>query len=388
MKNQIISYSLNRGFSVKPLPDMDSPNTVVLVFGSPEFETHTSLWEELRRAYPRSHILGCSTSGEIFGPSIMDHSLVISVTKLERGMFRVAYAEIESAGQSYQAGMELARQLADPELRGVFVLSDGLKVNGSEFAKGMNRILPPGVGVSGGLAGDGYRFEKTWILKEGRPVSGCIASLGFYGSALTIGHGSQGGWDIFGPERLVTRSQGNVLFELDGKPALDLYKEYLGHRAADLPSSALLFPLSILSDGEEAKSLVRTILAIDETEKSLTFAGDIPQGAQVQLMRANFERLIEGAAESAALTSKDWTGVSKSPDAGPMLAIAISCVGRRLVLGQRAEEETEATLSVLPEGTQQIGFYSYGELSPAATKASCELHNQTMTFTTLSETVI
>jgi hypothetical protein len=199
-----------------------------------------------------------------------------------------------------------------------------------------------------------------------------------YGDHVVLGHGSKGGWDIFGPERIVTRSLGNVLFEIEGQPALDLFRRYLGDLATGLPANALLFPLSLRRGRGEAARLVRTILSIDDAAGSMTFAGDIPQGSLVQFMRANFDRLVDGAMEAAKVAKKMQEHV------GPSLAIAISCVGRRLVLADRAEEEVEAVAEVLRENTHVIGFYSYGELSPFAT-GRCELHNQTMTLTTLSE---
>jgi hypothetical protein len=337
---------------------------------------------KLRAAYPDSLFMGCSSAGEILGKEISDHTLAVAVVRLESGTVKALFASIADSGESFQVGERLARDLPMDGLRGVFLLSDGLNVNGSELAAGINHGLPAGVKVSGGLAGDGSRFEKTWVLRNGLPASGTVAALGWYGKALHIGHGSRGGWDIFGPERLVTKSKGNVLYELDGKPALALYKEYLGERADDLPGSALLFPLSLHHPDAGPQSVVRTILGIGESDHSLTFAGDIPQGSSVRLMRANFERLINGASESATMATRTC---SCGPGSGPFLALAISCVGRRLVLGQRAEEETEATLAALPAGASQIGFYSYGELSPTSPRGTCELHNQTMTFTTVSE---
>jgi hypothetical protein len=351
------TYQASAGFSVDPLPQLDSPNTVVFIFGSPEFIESRVPLNALRDGYPSSLLVGCSTAGEILGKDIYDECLVISVMKLGKGRAKLAYAPIASPGDSRQAGAKLAMELKAPDLKGVFILSDGLQVNGTELALGINSHLPPAVKVSGGLAGDGSRFQKTWVLKNGIPISGTVSALGLYGNSLRIGHGSRGGWDIFGPERLVTRSHGNILYELDGKPALALYKEYLGERAAELPSSALLFPLSLRADNGSLKSLVRTVLGVDEAAQSMT-----------------------------AMTSAGWPGVE--PNAAenlPMLAIAISCVGRRLVLGQRAEDEAEAALNSLPPGTRQIGFYSYGELSPTAPDASCELHNQTMTYTTILE---
>jgi hypothetical protein len=358
---------------------MDSDTTLLLVFGSAkEIEGNVPL-QELFTAYPRAHVLGCSTAGEILDSTISDDSLAVAICRFDRTSLRSVAVPIENAQDSFSAGERIAKDLAAADLRGVLVLSDGTHVNGSELVRGLNSILPARVVTTGGLAGDGDRFQKTWVIHRRNAVSRHISAVGFYGDHVVIGHGSKGGWDIFGPERLVTRSLGNVLFEIDGQPALDLYKKYLGDLATGLPANALLFPLSLRrGSGEEAR-LVRTILAIDEKAGSMTFAGDIPQGSLVQFMRANFDRLVDGAMEAAQLAKTHQKHV------GPTLAIAISCVGRRLVLADRAEDEVEAVAEVLPENTHVVGFYSYGELSPYAS-GRCELHNQTMTLTTLSET--
>ncbi|MGH7149344.1 MAG: FIST signal transduction protein, partial [Planctomycetota bacterium] len=270
------------------------------------------------------------------------------------------------------------RRLLRPDLRGVFLLSDGLRVNGSELVRGANSVLPEPVPVTGGLAGDRVRFRRTWVLEGGEPQDGSLCGVGFYGERIEIGHGSKGGWDRFGPERLVTRSEGNVLFELDGRPALELYKAYLGERASGLPATALLFPLALRENATQGKSLVRTILAVDEGARSLTFAGDVPQGSLAQLMHANFDRLVDGAEGAASMTRR------RCESGRPTLAIAISCVGRRLVLGERTEEELEAVGEALPPDARVVGFYSYGEISPFASGRS-DLHNQTMTLTTFQE---
>ena len=209
-----------------------------------------------------------------------------------------------------------------------------------------------------------------------------MIGVGFYGSALKVGYGSLGGWDPFGLERTITRSKDNVLYELDGQPALKLYKEYLGEeQAKGLPGTGLLFPLRLRmkSGGKEAE-VVRTILAVDEKEQSMTFAGDMPEGTQVSLMKANFDRLVDGAAGAASM-SVESLGSNKA-----QLAILISCIGRKLVLKERVEEEIEAVRGVIGNEAAIIGFYSYGELCPvAATEKQCELHNQTMTITTFRE---
>lgn len=378
MEVHTFGYDRKKHWSVKNRPRIDSSRTLVLLFGSSSFLDSADPLRELIDDYPRSTVIGCSTAGEILGTQIFDDGLSSAVVRFDHTDLRIASAPAEAPDDSFKAGRHLALELHEPGLKGILVLSDGLRVNGSELVRGINSAVSASVVVTGGLAGDGDRFRRTWVLQDRRPQTGFVTAVGFYGDRIRIGHGSKGGWDRFGPERRVTRSKGNVLFELDGRPALQLYKEYLGDRAGGLPATGLLFPLALRAGEADPKSLVRTILAVDEREQSLTFAGDIPEGSLAQLMKANFDRLVQGASEAASATQLSATDGSRT------LAVAISCVGRRLVLGGRTEEEIEATLDVLPAGTQQVGFYSYGELSPYAT-GTCDLHNQTMTLTTLSE---
>lgn len=380
MQLETLVYSAASGWSAKSFPQLDSERTLVLVFGAPRFASDTGPLEELRAAFPRSCVLGCSTAGEIHGAEVADDSLSVAIARFDSSDLQLHTSRVASADASFDAGRDLASSLTDEDLRAILVLSDGLSVNGSELVRGVNSVVPASVIVTGGLAGDGARFQETWVLGEGRPQSGLVSAVGLYGERLRVGHGSRGGWDMFGPERRVTRSRGNVLYELDDKPALDLYRNYLGDRADGLPASALLFPLALRETSGAKKVLVRTILAVDEKERSMTFAGDVPQGHLAQLMRANFDRLIQGASDAAERTE----AAHKPSSLSDVLSIAISCVGRRLILGDRAEEELEATLERLPSQAQQVGFYSYGEISPYAT-GHCDLHNQTMTLTTIRE---
>ncbi len=359
----------------KPFPPIDSNRTLITVFGASSYANDPEPIRELTAAYPMSHIIGCSSAGEIYHETISDGSLAVAITRFDDTDLRGAVTTISSE-TSHQAGIELASRLAAPDLAAVFVLSDGLDVNGTDLVAGLNEGLP-GTVITGGLAGDGDRFEQTWTLVDDKPVPGFVTAVGFYGDRVHVGHGSQGGWDRFGPERMVTRSRDNVLYELDGEPALELYKSYLGELASGLPATGLLFPLALRAGPQDDKQLVRTILAVDESTQSLVFAGDIPEGNRAQLMQANFDRLV-GGAETAAEAALIGDG------AGPYLTLAISCVGRRLVLGERTEDELEAVAHVLLPDSHQIGFYSYGEMSPY-TEGTCDLHNQTMTLTVVAE---
>jgi hypothetical protein len=332
----------------------------------------------VRRAHPGAYICGCSTAGEVHDRSVLDDSVVVTAVQFDGTPIRTAQATISGPEESYEAGQKLASAIPHEGLVHTFVLSDGLQVNGSELVNGLVSRLPEGIAVTGGLSGDGARFAETLVCANGEVRSRQIIIIGFYGDRLRVGFGSMGGWDPFGPERRITRAKGNVLFELDGRSALDLYKEYLGRHADGLPASGLLFPLALRQDSS-TEAVVRTILAVNEADKSMTFAGDMPEGTWARLMRANFDRLVDGAA-GAASKSRDSLRAGNSE-----LAILISCVGRKLVLKQRVEEEVEGVMEVLGKQTVATGFYSYGEISPFTPQAKCALHNQTMTVTTLSE---
>lgn len=377
MKTENILYQKSDGWSVKDFPDMDSERTLIFVFGAPMYAQDHAAIEELCAKYPKSKIVGCSSAGEIYGTQVYDESLAVAICQFDKTDIKVSVCPIDDPQNSFKVGEEISKELADDNLSALLVLSDGLKVNGSTLVEGINsKINMDKVIVTGGLAGDGSDFKQTWVIKDGKPTPDHVSVIGFYGDSIEVGHASKGGWDIFGPERKVTKSEGNVLYELDGRPALELYKEYLGDKAKELPASGLLFPLLVRSTPKDDKGLVRTILAIDEENQTMTFAGDIEEGHFAQLMRANFDRLIEGASDAANTVTSAT---------GPVLCVSISCVGRRLVLGERTDEEVEAILDVLPEGSKQVGFYSYGELSPYVEGKPCELHNQTMTITTIKE---
>jgi hypothetical protein len=377
MDVRLLGWEPSTGWSARLPGELDGPSTLVLAFGSPPQEVAAARLAELAAALPQAQLAGCSTAGEILDRRIADGGMSVAVARFAHTTLRRAEAAVLAPADSWRAGRELAAALAGPGLRGVLVLSDGLRVNGTELLNGVKQVLAAEVVVTGGLAGDGDRFAATWVVAQGGPTAGIVSAIGLYGDRVRVGHGSRGGWDSFGVERQVTRSDGNVVYELDGEPALALYKRYLGERAAGLPATALLFPLALCTQDGEA-GLVRTVLAVDEADQSMTFAGDVPQDGRVQLMRANFDRLVEGAATAGRLAHR-----GQDPGRG-CLAVAISCVGRRLVLGERTEEEVEAVLDSLPPASSLVGFYSYGEISPSA-KGTCELHNQTMTLTTLVE---
>lgn len=351
---------------------------VVLVFGASEFILKPEIFLSLKSIYPHADIVLSSTSGEILDDNVFDDTVVATAIEFEKTSVRCVKTNTDRHATSLEAGQFLMEQLSAEDLSCVFIIADGTKINGSELVEGLNSKNRYNVPVTGGLAGDADKFEQTYTGLNDAPSQGNVVAVGFYGKNIQIGSGTLGGWDEFGHERTITMSDKNVLFEIDNKNALDLYKQYLGDYVDELPGSALLFPLSLRLHGTDDQ-MIRTVLTINEEDRSMTFAGNLPEGSKVRLMKANFDKLIE-ASSAAATNSKTGNGNSE-----PDLAILISCVGRKLILQDRTSEEVEVVKEIFGNNTTIAGFYSYGEIAPFSENASCGLHNQTMTIITFKE---
>lgn len=358
---------------------IESSANLVLYFGARRALAERTRFDELRRIFPMAHLLGCSTGGQIHNGDVVDDKITALAISFDATNVKLVSEPVAGAHASYDCGATIGRALKADDLAGIFVLSDGLNVNGSELVAGITSVVGHRVSLTGGLAGDGAEFSETLIGADEAPLSHRVAAVGFYGSAIRIGHGSAGGWDVFGPRRRITKSIGNLLIELDGDPALDLYERYLGEdEVKGLPGTALLFPLQIRNPDRPDSDIMRTVLAVDREKRTMTFAGDMPEGWIAQLMRGNFDRLSAGAADAARQAQP---GIGE----GESVAILVSCIGRRLLMGQRTSDEIEAASAALSSKTRRVGFYSYGEISPHAASGDCQLHNQTMTITTFHE---
>lgn len=350
---------------------------LVLVFGNYDKIKDETLYASLKKNYPIADIIFCSTAGEIADSRTLENSVTVTAIQFEKTPVKCISTNINKHSNSFETGKFLRSSFEDNDLKFVFVISDGMLINGSDLVAGLNNANSNGALITGGLAGDGDKFEKTITSLNELPSAGNVIAIGFYGEHIQLGHGSLGGWDEFGPEKMITKSDKNVLYEIDNKSALDLYKEYLGPFKNELPGSALLFPISI-SEKDDDKKIVRTILSIDEQNKSMTFAGNMPQGSKIRLMKANFDNLINASGIAAQNSLKTFTN--------PDLSILISCIGRKLVLQERVDEEITAAQNAFGGDVSITGFYSYGEISPYQTAdEGCELHNQTMTITAFKE---
>ena len=354
-----------------------APN-LVLVFGAVSRFTDPGCQKALHAAFPSARLIGCSTAGEIGGAQVNDDALVVTAVRMDRTPLRTTTTPLSGMDDSFAAGARIGAAVQSVDLKAILVFGPGVNINGSALVAGIADQVGD-VPITGGLAGDGGAFRQTFTLGDEGIRDDAVVAVGFYGDALQHSHGSFGGWEPFGPARKVTRCAGNVLYELDGKPALEIYRRYLGEHAANLPAAGLLFPFAMLGEDHHEMGLIRTILGVDAATGSLTLAGDIHPEGYLKLMHAGTDGLVEGAALAAA----DAAALRRIE--GESLAVLVSCVGRKLIMGDRIDEEVEAVGSVLGPQATLAGFYSYGEISPFKPEQACRLHNQTMTLTWIGE---
>ncbi|AFJ02903.1 hypothetical protein Q7C_1762 [Methylophaga frappieri] len=356
-----------------PLPNANW----VLVFGSVNRFSERNLALQLQKRYPDAQIIGCTTSGEITGDGVFDDSLHITAMHWERSQLRFIAKPVNSMAQSHALGAQIANELLAPDLKGLFVLSDGLNVNGSELVEGLQEVLP-NIPITGGLAGDAAQFTQTLMLNDGKIQDRVVIAVGIYGQDAIVTSGAQGGWKPYGPPRRITRAEKNVVFELDNKPALPLYKMYIGYYANTLPSSGLNFPFAIMDD--KNINVIRTLLSINEQDNSLTFAGNIETGATVRFLKSDHDQLVIGASDAARQILEKGVNINDKA-----LAICVSCVGRKLVMDEQVSDEVFAVQRLLGMQTAITGFYSNGEICSGEDDRHGLLHNQTMTIAYLGE---
>lgn len=381
MKVEEYHLTIHSRFDIQSSTLGESADLVLYFSGRETLENH-NIYHTLRRVYPTAIIMGSSTGGEISSDDVYNETVMCLAIDFEKTLLKSAHVRIETLQDSFDAGHTIGQKLKGDDLKSIFVLSDGLNVNGSALIKGILEGVGTNIPIMGGLAGDGASFQKTLVGMDAQPSQNVIAAVGFYGDHIRFSYGADAGGELVGPERLITKSYGNILYELDGKPALELYKSYLGKYADDLPASALLYPLMVYQKGQADASVVRTILSVDHDEQSMTFAGDMPKGSLARFMSSTKEHFKQGAT-NAALKAKS----GRQSDGQTSVGIIISCIGRKLAMGDRVVDEVDAVKEILDDGNYfQAGFFSYGEICPHNLSGISELHNETMTIATFTET--
>jgi hypothetical protein len=334
-------------------------------------------YDALRALFPKALVAGCTTNGEIYRGEVMDGGSVAAAIRFESTKVKAAFRRLEAGADARAAGRALAAELKGEGLKAVFALADAFSFNGSDLVNGLSSALPPDVVLSGGMAGDdGALGRATRAGLDCNPCDGGVVAIGFYGSALRVSNGVAGGWEPLGPSRRITRAQGQVCYELDGQPALDVYEAFVGNAGT---TARLRHPFCIKPSADSEQDVIWEVVGVDRENKGLVFIDAVPEGSWAQVMRGADENLVKGAAEAARIATADGSG-----SGADSLGLVVSCIGRKWVMGQRVGDETEAVQETT-DAAPTIGFFSYGEVAPHAKTGVCTLHHASISVTMLSE---
>jgi len=382
LKIDNLIWNLDKGWQFNKTEIENKENVAILfIFGTAKVMKENLFFNDIRNIYPNAILVGGSSAGTIYEDEIVDESHIIaSALCFKKSKVKLAIENIHDIKDSFNIGKRLVSKLSADDLKHIIVLTDSINLNGSMLVEGLNANIDSEIPISGGILGEETKtFANAYVLANKPAQTSITIAIGFYGEIESF-YGSDSGWDDFGTERVITKSTGNIVYEIDGEPALDLYKKYLGDLADKLPASGLRFPLNIWNPDNNEKPVIRTLMAVDEVKKSLTFVSDVPQGFKAKLMKTNIDGLIDGS-ERAIQQTEFIPTENKSA-----YCLAVSCIGRQLILDQLTEEELVVIDDYIGDNVELTGFYSYGEIAPFSKELkNCRFHNQTMTVTVITE---
>ncbi|MBM3272405.1 hypothetical protein FJY94_03985 [Candidatus Kaiserbacteria bacterium] len=365
------------------------PNAAI-VFAS-SFYDQKQVIDGVRSVTKDALLVGASTAGEIttVGP-LKKHSVAVMLITSDSIRFSAA-ADTTVGTDARAAGKTVAdkvKQLAGDDFRALLMFPDVLVGNGADIVRGILDSLGDHFPVMGGAAGDDFKFSKTFQYLNDQVLSGAVVGLGLSGT-FRLGVGVKHGWIPIGSPSRVTKSQGSILHELDGKPAIKLYEDYFGEEEArhlkeeTLAKLAIAYPLGMRIAGSE-EMLLRDPLSVD-AHGSITCAAEIPEGAEVQLMIGSRESAVAVAREAAQYALNQLEG------AQPKAVIIFNCIARNKLFGERAGDEIAAIQEVLGPSVPLLGFYTYGEQAPLGgevrnlERCNPAFHNETVVICVLGD---
>jgi len=378
--NQSLTFHPATGWSA-PFPPLDSARTLIVVFAKCENPAQWEPLSELIAAYPKSKIIGCSSNTVINDGSLLEDSTSVGIIRFRDAELRIAQAKIGDFDDSRTAGLLIGAELHDIDLNGVLLFSDGETSDATAIVRGLQETLPPEITIAGGLSG-GANAEVSvtpWVLIDGKICAMSACAVGLIGPTVEVVPATGGGWRQIGKDCICTQSYHRTLFELGGRRADDVYREFIHKHTGEGESFECVdYPLAIGTDGLEMQ-IVRDVVEIDDDKGALVLAGDIPENAVVRVMHSNADDILDGVDEAVErLRSKMILPKSNA------LCICISCMGRKVVMGERTAEEPRLVKEKLGSKISHAGFYAFGEIS-TTTSGSPYVHNHTITLVMIRE---
>ncbi|WP_437670236.1 FIST signal transduction protein [Sorangium sp. So ce131] len=348
--------------AVELLDRLSRAPDLVIVFAPAHVDGKAVLEGLFSRLPKDTQLAGCSTAGEINSDEVLSDSVTAMGLCSRDVEFRTF--KVEGIGaDAHEAGRALAAQVKafDPAL--LLLFPDALAVSATRLLDGLQSVLGPEFPVLGGMAADSVKYTGTFQYWNREALTNSAVAVGMKGRIELVTR-ARSGWTPMGAPRTCTRVEnGSTLLALDGRPALELYEEYLGERARDLPTVSTEFPLGLVSGiqrgvvtPDDQILVCRGVRGVDRERGAMLLGGDIPEGGQVRMMRATKEDVIKASSVAGALACDEM------PD--PTLAFFFNCAARKVVLGWRYRQDVQALFRRLGPSVPKIGFFTYGEFCP------------------------
>jgi hypothetical protein len=358
---------------------------VIMAFSSSELNQN-ELVHGINEASGKAPLIGCSDAGQITNDGPSQGGIAVMAIKSDSMKFTPGTGG-QIANGAREAGAALAKDISGKigePMKILIMLSDVLKGNGADIVRGAQDVLGQDFLIIGGAAGDDFKFKETSVYYYNQVFPSSIVGAGLSGN-FSFGIGVRHGWTPVGLPKKVTKSNGAVVEEIDGKPAVYLYEEYFGKKAEELRSEplailAITYPLGISIEGSD-ELLIRDPITVDD-KGAITCAAEIPQGSDVRLMIGNKDNAIAAAKDAAQKALDQLKG------ARPKAVIIFNCIARSKLFGRDAGEEIRAIQSILGVDVPLIGFYTYGEQAPVGGNISRPFscfHNETAVILLLGD---
>lgn len=350
---------------------------LIIVFSSVKYDQKEMLSgvREISKDIP---LIGCSTAGEITLSGVAEGSVAVMAIQSDAIDFTIGKGGDLKSGVR-EAGAQLAKNITDSakaEVNCLLMLTDVLNGNGAEVVRGIQDVLGKDALIVGGAAGDDFLFKQTFEYYNDDISSSSVVGVGLSGS-YGIGVGVRHGWMAIGAPMKATKSEGAIVKELDGRPAVSIYEDYFGKKAEELREEplaklAITYPLGMSVEGSD-ELLIRDPITVD-AEGAITCAAEIPEGSEVRLMIGSKEEAIAAAKDAAQKALAQLAGKT------PRAIIVFNCIARRKLFGRYASDEIATIQEVLGKDVPLIGFYTYGEIAPigeSVDKQFSRFHNET-----------
>ncbi len=344
-----------------------------LLFAGIDFE-HQDLLDAINEAWPGIQLIGCTTDGELSScQGFKEDSISLLLLASDTIEFTTGLGREVSQGAEAACSRAVAEARAKTTLEPSVCIAtpESLTGAGQQIVVALAKALGDNVTLSGGAAGDQMRLVRTLqffgreVVSDGVPI---LLLSGPLVHSMGVGHG----WKPVGEPGVITRSDGCVVYEIDGAPAIDFYRRFLGDQFKPKPE----FPLVIVNDDGEPEYLRETPGDIDEHTGAITYLADLPEGARVQVSITDRAAILDGCAESIRRALQGFPDTKK-----PEAAIIVSCAARRLLLGTKTGEEFRILKESIGDEVPFCGFYTYGEIGPQETdRTKSIMHHETFTI--------